>query len=117
LRVPVGPASDRRVEHRVAGADSNIHLVLAAVLAGAHHGLKHELDPGPPITGNAYKTIPATLTSSWHAALAALEASETLTDYLGDDFLRVYLILKRAERERFQATITALEYAWYLSKV
>ncbi len=117
LRVPVGPATDRRVEHRVAGADSNIYFVLAAVLAGAHYGLTRKLDPGPPITGNAYKTVPATLTSSWHGALAELEASEILADYLGDEFIGVYLALKRAEREKFQATITALEYAWYLEKV
>ena len=34
LRVPSGPASARRIEHRVAGADANPYLVLAAVLAG-----------------------------------------------------------------------------------
>ena len=117
LRVPAGPASDRRVEHRVGGADCNIYLVLAAVLAGAHHGLRHKLDPGPPVTGNAYKTIPAMLTSSWYDALARLEASKVFADYLGEDFLEVYLALKRAERDKFQATITALEYAWYLAKV
>ena len=116
LRIPAGPASDRRVEHRVAGADGNIYLVLAAVLAGLHHGLERKIDPGPAVEGNAYKTLPATLTSSWYDALARLEASEVLADYLGRDFLAVYLALKRAERERFQATITALEYDWYLDK-
>ncbi len=116
LRIPAGPASDRRVEHRLAGADGNIHLVLAAVLAGVHHGLRHRLDPGPPIEGNAYKSVPATLTSSWFDALARLEASSVLRDYLGSDFLAVYLALKRAERDKFQAVITALEYAWYLEK-
>ncbi len=116
LRIPAGPAADRRVEHRVAGADGNIYLVLAAVLAGAHHGLRRTLDPGPAVTGNAYKTVDATLTSSWYDALARLQASEIFADYLGADFLKVYLALKRAERDRFQATITPLEYAWYLEK-
>ena len=37
LRVPVGPNDARRIEHRVAGADANPYLVLAAVLAGANH--------------------------------------------------------------------------------
>lgn len=116
LRVPAGPATDRRVEHRVAGADCNLYLALAAVLAGAHHGLRHTLDPGPPITGNAYKTVPASLTPSWYDALARLEASAVFADYLGEEFLEVYLALKRAEREKFQAEITSLEYAWYLEK-
>ncbi len=116
LRVPAGPAADRRVEHRVAGADCNIYLALAAVLSGAHHGLLHKLDPGSPVTGNAYKTIPASLTPSWYDALARLEASAVFADYLGKEFLEVYLALKRAEREKFQAEITSLEYAWYLEK-
>ena len=117
LRIPAGPAADRRVEHRVAGADSNLYLVLAAVLAGAHHGLRNKIDPGPPVAGNAYKTIPQALTPSWYDALERLEASEILSDYLGAEYLRVYLALKRAEWARFQATITALEYDWYLAKV
>ena len=39
LRVPSGPPEARRIEHRVAGADASPYLVLAAVLAGIHHGL------------------------------------------------------------------------------
>ncbi len=116
LRIPAGPASDRRVEHRVAGADGNIYLVLAAVLAGVHHGLRRKTDPGPPVEGNAYKSLPATLTPSWYDALARLDASDVFADYLGAEFLAVYLALKRAERDRFQAAITPLEYAWYLEK-
>jgi glutamine synthetase len=33
FRVPSGPGENRRIEHRVAGADANPYLVLAAVLA------------------------------------------------------------------------------------
>jgi len=46
LRVPAGPPPTRHVEHRVAGADAHPHLVLAAVLASAHHGLTQRIDPG-----------------------------------------------------------------------
>ena len=54
LRVPSGPAAARRIEHRLAGADASPYLVLAAVLAGIHHGLCKRLEPGPPTRGNAY---------------------------------------------------------------
>ena len=65
LRVPTGAPGARRIEHRVAGADANPYLVLAAVLAGIHHGLTHELEPDAPITGNAYAQVAPTLPLSW----------------------------------------------------
>jgi glutamine synthetase len=41
LRVPSGAPESRRVEHRLAGADANPYIVMAAVLAGVHHGIRH----------------------------------------------------------------------------
>jgi len=43
---PAAPAT-RHLEHRVAGADANPYLAIAAVLAGIHKGVVEELDPGP----------------------------------------------------------------------
>ncbi len=51
LRIPAGDSAARRIEHRVSGADSNPYLVLAAILAGVHHGLDKKLDPGPAFVG------------------------------------------------------------------
>ena len=48
FRVPAGPAAARRIEHRVAGADANPHLVLAAILAGMHLGITTNADPAMP---------------------------------------------------------------------
>ena len=45
LRIPHCDEKSVRVEHRVAGADANPYLVMAAVLAGIHHGLKNQIDP------------------------------------------------------------------------
>ncbi len=116
LRIPAGAPGDRRVEHRVAGADANPYLVLAAVLAGAHHGLRERIDPGAPITGNAYASLEASLPSSWIQSLELLEHSRVLADYFGQRFLDLYLELKWAERDKFFSTITPLEYEWYLDK-
>ncbi|HEV7631985.1 MAG TPA: glutamine synthetase family protein, partial [Steroidobacteraceae bacterium] len=38
LRVPLSDAANRRLEHRVAGADANIYLVVAWILAGVGGG-------------------------------------------------------------------------------
>jgi glutamine synthetase len=117
LRVPSGSAAARRIEHRVAGADANPYLVLAAVLAGIHHGLCLRLDPGAPVTGNAYAEVPPSLPLSWERAIAAMAAAAVLPDYFGDEFWRLYRVVRAAERERFDDLITPTEYAWYLGAV
>src|SRR3990172_4619696 len=49
MRIPLSGPEDTRIEHRVAGADANPYLVMAAVLAGIHHGLVHRCQPGEMI--------------------------------------------------------------------
>jgi glutamine synthetase len=117
LRVPAGPAAARRVEHRVAGADANPYLVLAAVLAGIHHGLSRRLDPGAPVEGNAYVEVEPSLPLTWDRAIEALESAAVLPDYLGAGFCRLYRVCRAAERDRFADLITPAEYAWYLGTV
>ena len=46
LRIPRGHGSATRIEHRVAGADANPYLVLAAILAGTRHGITNKIEPG-----------------------------------------------------------------------
>jgi glutamine synthetase len=53
LRVPRSSEDNRRIEHRIAGADANPYLVLAAVLAGIHAGLQRRRDPGEPVPREA----------------------------------------------------------------
>ena len=45
LRIPLGPSQQRRIEHRVAGADTNPYLVLATILAGVLAGLNQGAPP------------------------------------------------------------------------
>lgn len=115
FRIPSGPPASRHVEHRICGADANPYLAVATVLAGMHHGIVNRIDPGAPVTGNGYElpTDP-TLPLNWHAALERCEASALLNEYLGADFVRVFMAVKRAECERFNSEPTELDYAWYL---
>jgi glutamine synthetase len=114
LRIPIGHPTARRIEHRVAGADANPYLVLAAVLAGIHHGLTHELQPDAPITGNAYDQVAPSLPLSWDRAIEALAEAIILPGYMGERFCRLYRVCRAAERDRFADVITPMEYAWYL---
>lgn len=54
LRIPGGPPTARRIEHRVPGGDINPYLMLAVVLGAALIGIQDDLTPPPVTTGNAY---------------------------------------------------------------
>ncbi len=60
LRVPVSDPQARRVENRIAGADVNPYLAIAASLACGYLGMKLGLRPSKPVTGDAYN-LPFTL--------------------------------------------------------
>jgi glutamine synthetase len=115
LRVPAGPAVSRHVEHRIAGADANLYLAVAAVLGAGLRGIEAEIDPGPPVTGNGYaQPDQRTLPRSWREALDLTARSRFLADTLGPEFLKVFLAIKEQEYARFSAEVTELDYAWYL---
>lgn len=108
LRVPISPDSARRVENRLAGADSNPYLAIAASLACGYLGMKHKLEPRPAIVGNAYKSdhqLPRGLLE----ALNDFEESKELHDLLGKRFSHIYLALKRSEFEEFMRVISPWE--------
>ena len=114
LRVPVGPSEARRIEHRCAGADANPYLVLAAVLAGAHHGIVKKIDPGPPAVGNVSHEPDRALPFSLEDALKRLENAPILADYFGAEAISFYRETKAIELARFKKLISAEEHSWYL---
>jgi glutamine synthetase len=114
LRVLHTPAAATRVEHRIAGADANPYLVLAAVVAGIRHGISNKLDPGPESKGNAAEDANALeLPTAWINALARFETSKVVRDAFGQEFQTVYSRLKEAERVNFERVVTALDHEWY----
>lgn len=117
LRVPAGPAAARRIELRTPGADANPYLATAAFFAGVLHGLEQQGDPGPPITGNAYEQARRTVPTNWAEAITAFERGDKLDSFLGHRFKQLYAACRRAEFERFEARLTALDFEWYLSAV
>ena len=114
IRIPAGPGKARRIEHRVAGADANVHLVTAAVLAGIHHGLGQRLDPGAPVEGNGYAQATKLLPTDWLTTLRSLEGSSWAREAFGREFLGVYLAVKRAEYRQFMGEVGEQDWRWYL---
>jgi glutamine synthetase len=117
IRIPAGPPAQRHIEHRPAGADANPYLVLAAVLAGMHHGIAARLDPGAPAEGNAYLQPAPAMPTNWFAAIEALRASTVLRDYLGERLVDIFCTIKEAEADRFFAEPQRQDFDWYLRTV
>ncbi|MEX6502013.1 glutamine synthetase family protein [Pseudomonas zhanjiangensis] len=117
VRVPTGSPDAVRIEHRVAGADANPYLMMAAILAGIHHGMTNKLEPGEPIEGNSYEQLEQSLPNNLRDALRELDDSEVLNKYIDPKYIDIFVACKEAELEEFETTISDLEYNWYLHTV
>ena len=110
LRVPADSPAATRIEHRVAGADANPYLVVAAILAGMLHGIENALQPPAPVEGNAYELLPPSLPRYWPDALARFAGSDFVRANLGQPFQHVYTVLKQQEMDEFDRQVTPMEY-------
>ena len=108
LRVPISPDTARRVENRLAGADSNPYLALAASLACGYLGMKNTIEPRAAVIGNAYRNDHQ-LPRGVLEGLTDFEESTPLHDVLGKRFCHIYLALKRSEFEEFMRVISPWE--------
>ena len=114
FRVPAASGPARRVEHRIAGADANPYLVMAAVLAAAHHGITQKLTPTPMASGNAGAEVDPDLPLSLWSALDQMSAGARLPEYFEQRYIDAYIHAKQAEFDAFMAEIHPREHDWYL---
>jgi glutamine synthetase len=108
LRVPVSPPEARRIENRLAGADANPYLAIAASLACGYLGMVEGLQPTEPVSGSAHD-MPFALPRSLDEALTRLRDCEPLVRLLGEPFIAAYTIVKQAEYEVFLQVISSWE--------
>ncbi|MGL5010382.1 MAG: glutamine synthetase family protein [Paracoccaceae bacterium] len=114
FRIPAGTGPARRIEHRIAGAEANPYLVMAAMLAGIHHGITQNLSPTPPSTGNAGAEVDPAMPLTLWDAIARMEASTFLPAYFGSRYPAAYAAIKRSEFNAFLADVLPREHDWYL---
>jgi glutamine synthetase len=108
ILVPISDPSARRVENRVAGADANPYLAMAATLACGYLGIVEKLKPTEVTTGSAYAhdyQLPRGLSE----ALRELENAKALHEVLGKSFVDVYLAVKETEHDEFMRVISPWE--------
>ena len=116
LRVIPGSDKSQRVEYRLASADANPYIALAASLGAGLYGIEHEWEPEEMVVGNAYEqqhpkhlALPQTLT----AAAAALRESDAARELFGNEFVDHYAATRDWEDREFRKHITDWELARY----
>lgn len=118
LRIPVSGPEARRVENRIAGADANPYLVIAATLAAGLAGMQAHCDPAAPMSAgeNGY-SLGHGLPRSFLPALEQLQSSNSARRLLGEDFVTAYCAVKQLEYDSYLSEISAWERRFLLPQV
>jgi glutamine synthetase len=116
LRVIRGGPSSQRIEYRIAAADINPYIALAAAIGSGLWGIENRIEPDAAIEGNAYtlqhpphRRLPATL----YEAAERLAASEAARALFGDAFVEQHAATRQWEEREFRKAITDWELARY----
>jgi glutamine synthetase len=116
LRVIPGSPKSQRVEYRVAAADANPYVILAAALGSGLWGIENRIEPEPVVTGNAYdRKYPARLAlprTLWDAA-QRLKSCKFAREWFGDAFVEHFAATREWEEREFRKHITDWELARY----
>ncbi len=108
FRVPVSGPDARRVENRVAGADANPYLAIAASLACGWLGMVNNLEPTDPVKGSAYRLAHA-LPRHLGDALSKFNACKPWKEIFGERFVDAVTAVKNAEYDAYQRVISSWE--------
>ena len=118
LSLDLQPAEGLRgFEHRVAGADANPYLVIAAVIAAALDGIEAGKAPPPPLKGNAFDQDLPMLPGSWEQAIAAFRESDIPARTFPPQLAELFADAKAQEWDRFQSQMSDFELQSYLEVV
>jgi glutamine synthetase len=116
LRVIRGGPSSQRVEYRIAAADINPYLALAAAIGSGLWGIEHRIEPDAPIAANAYgreyppeRRLPGTLAE----AAERLAASRAARELFGDALVEHHAATRQWEEREFRKAITDWELSRY----
>jgi glutamine synthetase len=117
LRVIPGSAKSTRVEYRVAAADANPYLALAAAVGSGLWGIENKIAAGEPVRGNSYaiehpavSQLPRTLME----AAGKLKESKAARALFGDSFVDHYSATREWEEREFRKAITEWELDRYM---
>ncbi len=117
VRVITASKPATRIEHRVAGADTNPYLVLAMILGAALSGMREKTNPGGAITGDDHAVNHEPLPTNWDYALQRFAKSSFAYATLGAKYRALYTACKQQELSEFSIRVTDVEYDAYIRTV
>lgn len=119
LRIPGGEKISRRIEHRVAGADTNAYLVAAAILGAALVGIKNQIEAPTHTIGDSSVFVREedTLPTTWLEAINCLKNGDLIGGTINELALDMILRTKKQEYATFMSDISQFEYKSYLEAV
>ena len=116
IRIIPGSEKSQRLEYRIAAADANPYIILAAVIASGLWGIENRIEIEALVEGSAYdKTFPAHLqlpATLWDAA-QGLKASSMAREYFGDEFVEHFAASREWEEREFRKHISQWELERY----
>lgn len=116
LRVIEGGPKSQRVEYRVAAADINPYVALAAAIGSGLWGVANKVEPDAAVVGNSYaQRHPAkrALPRSLGEAAARLAKSKPAKELFGEPFVEHWAATREWEQREFNKAITDWELARY----
>jgi glutamine synthetase len=113
LRVIPGSPSATRVEYRLAAADMNPYIAMAASVASGLYGIERELPLPPETEGNGYDAKAEPLPATLREATARLSESKEARDLLGSTFVDHYVKTREWECKQFDSAVTRWELERY----
>ncbi|MFT4925501.1 MAG: glutamine synthetase [Phenylobacterium sp.] len=116
IRIIPGDAKSQRLEYRIAGADANPYIILAAVIASGLWGIDNPGEINRLVTGNAYdQEFPQDLklASNLWDATQQFKVSKMAKDYFGEDFVTHYAASREWEEREFRKHISQWELERY----
>ncbi len=116
IRIVSGSEKSQRLEYRIAAADANPYIILAAVIASGLWGIEQKASIDSMVEGNAYEQqfpehlqLPATL---WEAA-QRIKHSDMAREYFGDEFVDHFAASREWEERAFRKHISRWELERY----
>jgi glutamine synthetase len=115
-RIPPARGERTRIEHRLSDGAVNPHIAVAAVLQAARLGVLGRVEPPAAETGDGWTRVDTTRRAapSLREALDDLEDDREIVEALGREFVDAFVVVKRAEWERYAAHTTDWELDEYL---
>jgi glutamine synthetase len=114
LRVIGGSPKSTRVEYRLAAADINPYIALAASIGAGLYGVEKKLEPPAPIVGNGYEAKDAPpLPRNLREATAWFERSAIARELFGQTFVEHYAMTRDFECRQAELAVTDWELQRY----